>query len=123
MSAAEVNVVSTGWDDVVAGLSFIDVNIDGELTNDNLLWLGNRVLELAQQYVPVRTGALRDSLKVIIGPESKSVIIGTGIGYGKYVELGTTKMQARPFLIPALLQALSEFKQKFPGIIKEIVEG
>jgi HK97 gp10 family phage protein len=120
--AAEVNVNSTGWDEVVAGISIIDVNLQTELTIEQLMWAGNRLLELARQYVPVKTGALRDSLSVILGPESKSVIVGTDIGYGKYVELGTSKMQARPFLIPALFQVLTELKEQFPEKIKEFIE-
>jgi HK97 gp10 family phage protein len=33
---------------------------------------------------------------------SDGVIVGTNIEYAKYLEYGTSKMQARPFLLPAL---------------------
>lgn len=37
------------------------------------------------------------------GPGPK-VFVGTNSGYGAYVELGTSKMAARPALVPALLK-------------------
>ena len=39
------------------------------------------------------------------------VLIGTNVDYGKYVELGTTKMKERPFLKPAITQNAERFKE------------
>jgi HK97 gp10 family phage protein len=72
---------------------------------------GKIVLEKAQRDCPVVSGALRDSLKLKAGKRRKnyiSVVIGTAIGwfkgktyYGGFVEFGTSKMGARPFVRPA----------------------
>lgn len=38
-----------------------------------------------------------------------TVVIGTNVEYGPYVELGTIKMKARPYLRPAIVDHLQEF--------------
>lgn len=55
----------------------------------------------AQQIVPVRTGHLRDS---IFTKEmgAMSFIIGADAEYAGFVEYGTSRMMARPFLRPAM---------------------
>ena len=42
--------------------------------------------------------------------KEKSVYIGTNVEYAPYVELGTFKMDARPFLKPAATNHSSEYK-------------
>ena len=70
------------------------------------------VLAAAKEKVPVDTGALRDSLKIrAIKPRRGRFGVGVVTGkdlfkgdqfYGAFVELGTKKQPARPFLRPAL---------------------
>lgn len=52
----------------------------------------------------VRTGRLRTSIAWRMGIDAESIYadIGSAVLYAPYVELGTTKMEARPFLRPAL---------------------
>jgi HK97 gp10 family phage protein len=52
----------------------------------------------------VRTGRLRGSITWRLGKDAISVYadIGTSVFYGPFVELGTSRMEARPFLRPAL---------------------
>lgn len=52
----------------------------------------------------VRTGRLRGSITWRPGSDSVSpfVDIGSAVTYAPYVELGTSRMAARPFLRPAL---------------------
>jgi len=70
---------------------------------------------LAQIYVPVDTGSLRDSIRVERGGEGKAwrqVRVRAGgyitnpktgklVDYSNYVEYGTSKMGAQPFMEPA----------------------
>lgn len=73
---------------------------------------GKIVLDSAKQRVPVDTGALQASLKLRAMKRSKNVLgvqILTGKGffvgkqfYGAFLELGTHKLPARPYLRPAL---------------------
>lgn len=59
------------------------------------------VLEaFAKQLCPVDTGRLRDSITHEVHGDSTSA--GTNVEYAPYVELGTSKMAAKPYLKPAL---------------------
>lgn len=51
--------------------------------------------------VPVKSGALRDSISVTKVAQMKYKV-GPTVGYGKYVEFGTSKTPARPFIRPAV---------------------
>lgn len=65
----------------------------------------------------VRTGRLRNSISHT--HDNDSVYIGTNVEYGKYVELGTTRMKKRPFLAPAATQHSEEYK----NIAKQALKG
>ena len=69
-----------------------------------LLRIGMRVERGAKQRCPVDTGRLRSSLthKVDRDDQGLSVRIGTGVTYAPWVELGTSRTPAQPFLRPAL---------------------
>lgn len=69
--------------------------------------MGNNVCASAKAKCPVRTGNLRDSLEVQAG--DGYVDVGTAVDYGKYVELGTCKMRAQPYLMPALQENQNGF--------------
>lgn len=45
-------------------------------------------------------------------PEEGKVYIGTNVEYGPYIELGTHKMAARPFLKNAIINHQEQYKQK-----------
>ena len=49
----------------------------------------------------VRTGRLRNSITYAVDTNEPAVYIGSNVEYAPYVELGTSKMRARPFLKPA----------------------
>lgn len=57
---------------------------------------------------PVDTGNLRNSITHQV--DTDIVYIGTNVEYGKYVELGTSRMTARPFLVPAIKGHLAEYR-------------
>ena len=62
--------------------------------------IGKDVMERAKEYCPVDTGRLRDSITYETG--DMSVAVGSDVEYAAYVELGTSKMAAQPYLRPAL---------------------
>ena len=49
----------------------------------------------------VQTGKLRSSVAVV-KPKELTRQIGTNLPYGKWLELGTSKMEARPYIRPAM---------------------
>lgn len=64
----------------------------------------------AKRDCPVDTGRLRNSITYKVRTGEKTVYIGTDVEYGKYVELGTSRMSAQPFLGPAATQHTADYK-------------
>ena len=86
-------------------------------TNDNihivLEMIGIQAEKYAKALCPVGTpestgikgyigGRLRNSIAHSVVDSEKAVYIGTNVEYAPYVELGTVKMNARPYLRPAV---------------------
>lgn len=58
----------------------------------------------------VRTGRLRNSITHAVEKSEQAVYIGSNVGYAAPVELGTSKMRARPYLRPAATKYNEEYK-------------
>lgn len=69
----------------------------------------------AKVYCPVDTGRLRAS--ITHEATNDTVIIGTNVEYGKYQELGTSRMAGQPFLRPAIVNHLEEYKRIMESIL------
>jgi HK97 gp10 family phage protein len=85
------------------------------------LWIsGNKIADTAREIVPVDTGTLRDSIvaetPVMTGNEIRCVI-SANTYYAIYVEMGTWKMAARPYLKPALYKNKDEFERQMKGLL------
>lgn len=102
-----------------------------ELASKALLQTGQDVYEVSQQLVPRDTTslALSGGVEVI---DSGTVQVGYGVPgefisgrepskYAGYVEFGTSRSEAQPFLVPAFTQNEETFKQRLgQAIIGEI---
>ncbi len=64
----------------------------------------------AKLFVPVDTGTLRRSITHEF-PDKHTAIVGTNIEYGEFIELGTSKMPAQPYLRPALAKNIKVIKR------------
>lgn len=73
----------------------------------------------AQFYAPVDTGRLQNSIshKVI---DENSVAIGTNVEYAPYQELGTSRMSAHPFLKPACMNHVDEYREIAKQALKDV---
>lgn len=69
--------------------------------SDALYRAGLSLEEHAKRLCPVDTGTLRASLHTV-RIDAETVEVRDGVKYGKFVEYGTVKMQAQPFLRPAI---------------------
>jgi len=83
----------------------------GRQVNEEILLLfeetlGPKIVSAAQRTVPVDTHNLQESIEFSSGIEGDVVrmIVGTDVEYGLYVEEGTSRMAAQPWLRPAVLQ-------------------
>lgn len=61
------------------------------------------------EYPAVDTGWLRNSIAHAV--DGDAAYIGTNVEYAPYVELGTVKMKARPYLRPAATEHSDEYKR------------
>jgi len=81
---------------------------------DALRTAGPLILRSAIQKCPVDTGNLQRNIETEY--EGLSLRVGTQVEYGGYVEGGTSKMAAQPYLRPALDENLRKIKKIFKAI-------
>ena len=73
----------------------------------------------AKQLCPVDTGRLRNSITNQVLVDEKAVIIGTNVEYAPYVELGTSRMKAQPYLRPAVTNYTHVYQILLNDALKE----
>lgn len=66
----------------------------------------------------VDTGNLRNS--ITNRPNKYSVVVGTAVEYGKYVEFGTSRMVERPFLRNTILNHEGQYRQIIESHLQEL---
>lgn len=76
--------------------------------------LAPTIVVSAKRRCPVDTGRLRRSISSIVG--KNKLTIGSRVHYAAYVEGGTPKMAAQPYLRTGLMENLSRIKQVFRGV-------
>lgn len=86
------------------------------LTDIGLLAQGN-----AQRLTPVATGTLRRSITNRI--EGNAVYIGTAVEYAPFVEYGTSRMAAQPYLQPGIDNSLSDVERLAADFGFKLFEG
>jgi len=67
--------------------------------------IGNEIVEKAKEHCPVRTGTLRDSIR-ILEVNDDGVEVGSDVPYAHFVEYGTEKMSPRAFLRRAVREVV-----------------
>lgn len=65
----------------------------------------------AKKACPVDTGNLRNSITHVVESAEDAVYIGTNVEYAPYVELGTSRTQAQPYLRPAATEHGDQYRQ------------
>lgn len=63
--------------------------------------IGSQAEGYAKDLCPVDTGNLRNSITHKVDDAEQAVYIGTNVEYAPYVEIGTSKQAAQPYLKPA----------------------
>ena len=68
---------------------------------------------------PVDTSRLRNSITHATVKREKAVYIGTNVEYAPYVEMGTVKQKAQPYLAPAVTEHVPEYKAIAEHFLKQ----
>lgn len=92
-----------------------------EAVKKALTLCGTEAQSYAKKYLTekgaVDTGNLRNSVAYKV--ESKTMAVGTNVEYAPYIEYGTYKMKARPYLEPAI----ADHADKYRSIIKSTLSS
>ena len=71
--------------------------------------IGFQAETYAKRECPVDTGNLRNSITNAV--DDKSAYVGTNVEYAPYVELGTSRAKAQPFIKPAATEHSDVYKR------------
>ena len=80
-----------------------------QATDRGLEICGGKAESYAKRRCPVDTGRLRNSITHVQW-DDKTEVIGSNVEYAPFVELGTYRMKAKPFLRPAAENHASEYR-------------
>lgn len=89
-----------------------------EATKPAIEEVAHKILASAQELVPVKSGALKDSLEVKVAPSGKKAVVKASkdkAWYAFLVHFGTKHLPGRPFLYQAAERHSGELK----GLIQE----
>jgi len=74
-----------------------------------------------KQIVPVDTENLRDRIEAL--PDGDRYTVGPrGVDYAGYVEYGTSKMRAQPYVRPAAEWARGEFPRRVARAVEAVID-
>lgn len=116
-----MKVTVKGGDKIIAKLK--ELGVDANKAIEVALKQSAEIIRAeAARKAPKRTGKLAGSMAV---SEAKNNSIDIGPSkeafYGMFLELGTKKMRARPFLRPSLDEKKYDVKRKFRQILKGFI--
>jgi HK97 gp10 family phage protein len=82
------------------------------------------ILEEMQRLTPVDTGDLKASERIEVQENSVLLVAGDGqqVDYPFYVELGTSKMQAQPYMRPAIDNKADEAMKVTAEAVNKLME-
>ena len=98
----------------------------GAATSKAVRESAERVKVDAARTAPRATGVLRRSIGVDTYGDGRSVgmtaVVGPAAFYGLYLERGTVKMSARPFMEPALEREAPAFEAAIAAVVDEAMQ-
>lgn len=104
-------------------------DLENALTQEIItaLMRGGMIIEAdAKRRCPVDTGRLRASLTTDVEREGKTTFVlkvGTNVEYASFVENGTSRMAAQPFLRPAVDAKAKDVVDEIRESIREQING
>ncbi len=114
--AVQINIDIAGAEEFKQAMKQFDSGMQHQVHERLENWAAE-VKASAGQQVPVKTGQLRGSIYAKVGEWVAEV--GAEASYAVFVEFGTRYMRARPFLYPAVQEALPRLE----AIILEAIEA
>lgn len=79
---------------------------------------GAKLQKKAQKNAPVDAGDLKGSIGLELSDGGLAATVEPTMEYSAYVELGTRKMKAQPYLKPAFDDQVQQFKKDLDRLVK-----
>lgn len=95
---------------------------EDEAAKNLVKYTASKIQREAMRTVPVDTGNLKRSIILDVEDGGKSATVTATADYSAYVEYGTRKMSARPFMRPAASSVASELGIECDRVEREIVQ-
>lgn len=108
-------------------LSHLD-DVENRLNNSVKQSVKQNALEMeakAKMLAPVDTGNMRRNINTSVQESSDSISaeVSSNAEYSIYVEYGTSKQQAQPFMHPAFVSQKTQFETDMNQALKKGVDG
>lgn len=91
------------------------LNAEKKAVEAGLIKIGEAAVKNTRRIIEekniIDTGDLLRSIDYQVNESDQSVSFGTPQDYGPYLELGTSRIPARPFVKPAALDNVNEYKK------------
>ena len=96
------------------------VNVNEEALTEAL----EIICAAAKQNAPVDTGTLRDSIRIRKRRRGNTVMgtVGSSLDYAPPIEFGTSKMEAQPYLYPAIKNNRARVREIFAKKQRELLK-
>lgn len=115
-------MINSNIDEILSKFNKLQDFFDHGLEQILEQWLQD-VEKEAKSLAPIRTGFLRDNISSLGTSIANDVIKGSvasAAQYSSFLEFGTIKMSAKPFLKPALENKIDELVNRIRNKIEEI---
>lgn len=107
-----------GWGKIEARIAKARQAINEAPAKAGRDWLEQDFKPMAKSLAPVRTGELRDSIDGTV--DAQGVTVFASAEHAGFVEHGTTKSPAQPFMQPALDRTKDKLKKR---VLAEVRKG
>lgn len=114
-------VTINGIDRVIASLERL-ATVGASGVQRDLITIAQGIRVSAANKCPVRTGQLRSSIRVEISPNVVTIVAGgDGVEYALYVEYGTSRQYAQPFMRPAVDEYIDRIEQTIKQTLERLI--
>lgn len=113
-----------GLDNLIRKIEGLPPELEKQIRR-HILKTANKVRNNAKARVPVRTGALKKSIRAKYEKDKLSATIGPrgkNAWYAHFVEFGTVRSRAKPFMNPAWEQERQPYLDGMKDLIREVVD-
>lgn len=114
-----MSITTKGAVEIIADLKKINDTLAGPGAKTVVQAFGKAAVDHAKSIVPVDTGRLRDSIRFEMR-DALSGIFSANTEYAVYVEMGTWKMSAQPYMRPSAEIGFRAMRDALNQILKSV---